>query len=985
MTSCLLSNSEYGDNSLSLNPNTDISNDLSIGDNLLRPIIQLARQHLTNFSTSNHALEQLADIFENSNRSDIETLLSAWLLGDFSFLPRFQVLDDSAMHGAQGGFASETGTVYLANSLVNQDMALYQDPLVGAVGVVLEEIGHGVDALLNPQGDTAGDEGELFRALVLGLDFNSQQLADIYAENDRGIVVIDGQRISIEQATVRGNHRNNVLRGTNQSDVIFGYSGNDRLYGLAGHDRMIGHAGNDVLYGYAGNDRLEGHQGHDVVYGHDGHDVVLGGDHNDRLYGGNHNDRLFGQNGNDRLFGGAGNDLLDGGSGVDYLDGGGDIDRVSYASYRRGVHLNLRTGWVAFPGTASSRERVVNIEQVTGSLGNDVLIGNQLNNAIFGHNGNDTINAYGGALYERDHLTGGAGRDRFILGNANSAYYVRSSNVDYALIADLNRHADQVQLHRLSGVVHSTSRAYGYRLQTVGRDTWLRRDSDGQAIALIKGQTGLSLISNTFTFVGDQSTARPDLKRYQFYYNFNPNNYRLADSYTGSVIAPAGRYTVDQIFDPGNRNTEVGQNGSYYIYGVEDYDDNLTSHAGQVFVHAYIDRDSSGTARTYIPYKYSQGRQPAGLNYLGSEEDHIHSSRTVKARFGRDFYEADPTLEKFIDPSTGTDWNSVVYAWDETAPNDSPSLEMVNTGITHSEALGVINLGSQTRRDGKAGILANWGANAPNNDLRLPDDFFAMRSYTQYQFDGSEYRFRVRADDGFQILAKRHGSNEWLYITPQHTWEQAYGDHREYTWRPPVAGTYDLHFHMFEGGGDAYIDLSWERGSGAPLLQTQNAQYFSSRPQFYMPQGNPYANAGWGSSVLGNGWRMGQEGNCTWYAYGRLKALGFTPEDIMNGYPNASQWAPLRNGARVLNSNETPQLGDVAQWLWNGQNHVAIVEKVENGRVFLSESHYSDSQLRIPDYDGDLDGDGITYDGTLHRIVSYTLGAPQRYLRLTRH
>jgi surface antigen len=85
----------------------------------------------------------------------------------------------------------------------------------------------------------------------------------------------------------------------------------------------------------------------------------------------------------------------------------------------------------------------------------------------------------------------------------------------------------------------------------------------------------------------------------------------------------------------------------------------------------------------------------------------------------------------------------------------------------------------------------------------------------------------------------------------------------------------------------------------------------------------------------------------------------------------------LHNGARILSRNETPQFGDVAQWYKNGQNHVAIVEKVENGNVTLSESHYT------TDYDGDVDGNPNTI-GTLHRVVTYTVNNPERYIRLSK-
>ncbi|MEA5597693.1 ricin-type beta-trefoil lectin domain protein [Rivularia sp. UHCC 0363] len=162
---------------------------------------------------------------------------------------------------------------------------------------------------------------------------------------------------------------------------------------------------------------------------------------------------------------------------------------------------------------------------------------------------------------------------------------------------------------------------------------------------------------------------------------------------------------------------------------------------------------------------------------------------------------------------------------------------------------------------------------------------------------------------------------------------------------------------------------------GTPLLTQQSPQYFRNRLQFYGRQGNGYSATGYGSSVIGtNNFR---EGNCTWYAYGRLKELGFNPDNIMNGYPNANVWGSvLRNGARILNRNETPRLGDVAQWYINGQNHVAIVEKVENGYVTLSESQ------AYADYDGDVDGDRRLNAGTLHRVVRYTVNNPQRYIRL---
>lgn len=159
-----------------------------------------------------------------------------------------------------------------------------------------------------------------------------------------------------------------------------------------------------------------------------------------------------------------------------------------------------------------------------------------------------------------------------------------------------------------------------------------------------------------------------------------------------------------------------------------------------------------------------------------------------------------------------------------------------------------------------------------------------------------------------------------------------------------------------------------------PLLTVQGAQYFKDRPQFYGVSGNDYAKWNYGSSLNGTNYL---EGNCTWYVFGRLKELGFNPYDVITNLPNANEWGDvLHNGAEIVSS---PQPGDVAQWTSGTYGHVAVVEKVENGRIWISESH------AFSDFDGDLDDDGVYVDdGTLHRVIDYSADNPARYLRLSR-
>ena len=163
-------------------------------------------------------------------------------------------------------------------------------------------------------------------------------------------------------------------------------------------------------------------------------------------------------------------------------------------------------------------------------------------------------------------------------------------------------------------------------------------------------------------------------------------------------------------------------------------------------------------------------------------------------------------------------WKATVYSWN-SSQGSAPPTNFWTGDINNPNAIGVINLGSNTRSDGKKGINANWGTGAPNGDgNRLPHDFFAMRAYTQANFDGSSYKFRVEGDDGFQLLARNQSTGQWFNITSPNQWTQSYSA-QEINYQLP-AGQYDMHFHQYEGAGGARFDLSWEK-MGNPKLDIQ--------------------------------------------------------------------------------------------------------------------------------------------------------------------
>ncbi len=140
------------------------------------------------------------------------------------------------------------------------------------------------------------------------------------------------------------------------------------------------------------------------------------------------NDHLTGGAGDDQIFGDSqssitattiigGNDQLDGRDGNDTLDGGGGSDTAVYSSLNKSVFVNLNgilgagTSGDYFEAMGQGFDQLINIENVTGSSLNDILIGDDLANILTGGDGSDRLLGRDGA----DRLVGDGGTD-FLIG-----------------------------------------------------------------------------------------------------------------------------------------------------------------------------------------------------------------------------------------------------------------------------------------------------------------------------------------------------------------------------------------------------------------------------------------------------------------------------------------------------------------------------------------------------------------------------------------
>ncbi|MCC5642897.1 calcium-binding protein [Nostoc sp. CHAB 5824] len=272
-------------------------------------------------------------------------------------------------------------------------------------------------------------------------------------------------------------------------------------------------------------------------------DNVIGTNANDSIVGDNQNNRLSGNNGNDTLNGGLGTDTLNGGLGDDTYLIDSTVDTITEAAssgtdsvrssvtYTLGANLEnltLREG-SDITGTGNSLSNFLfgntvnntlngggGNDTLDGSNGNDILNGGDGNDSLQGGPGNEVLNGGSGndiligafpgsplppGLGETDNLTGGAGVDRFILGDAENVFYDDNNTTnpgfgDLATITDFDFSQDRIELNGTS---------QDYLLQIIGSNTRIFLDKLGaeqdEIIGVVQGVVGLSLDSENFTFL----------------------------------------------------------------------------------------------------------------------------------------------------------------------------------------------------------------------------------------------------------------------------------------------------------------------------------------------------------------------------------------------------------------------------------------------------------------------------------------------------
>lgn len=211
-----------------------------------------------------------------------------------------------------------------------------------------------------------------------------------------------------------------ALVSTSGDDYLFGYSTDDSISGGAGDDELWGSSGNDTLDGGQGNDYLNGGAGDDTyLFGRDGgQDTIQSGDSAPNK----HDTILFAENVNpdEVVVTRNENDLR--------LTISGTVDAITVRRYfLQDGASSSRVESIRFAdGTEWSVEDVKS-KAITGTPGNDRLVGYASADWLSGGLGNDSL--YGGS--GDDTLEGGQGNDYLEGGNGSDTYlFGRGSGQD---------------------------------------------------------------------------------------------------------------------------------------------------------------------------------------------------------------------------------------------------------------------------------------------------------------------------------------------------------------------------------------------------------------------------------------------------------------------------------------------------------------------------------------------------------------------------
>lgn len=476
---------------------------------------------------------------------------------------------------------------------IGSDTGSYADAAAGVVA-----------SLASPAGNTGDAAGDTYISIE---NLTGSAFADALSGNGQGNVLTGGEGgdalngLGGSDTAAYGNATAGVFASLTMPASNTGeaagdtYASIENLSGSVFADTLVGDAGVNGLFGLQGDDVLQGRAGADLLSGKDGSDTAsysaatgavvasliapgtntgeAAGDIYDsieNLTGSAFDDTLTGTNpsvsgaGVNVLSGLAGNDVLQGRGGADVLDGGAGKDAASYADATGTIYASLATPSLNFGDAAG--DTYVAVENLVGSAFDDVLVGDDNANELFGLGGDDVlesrgtgilINIFGMVFHAPEILDGGAGNDTATY--ANAAAGVTAQLGFWNLESDFGEATADVfvSIENLTGSAFNDwlvgDAGVNRLLGRAGADTL----AGGAGGDLLSGGTG----SDTALY-GQSTGVVADLT--------NPSNntgHAAGDIYL-SIENLTGTYGNDTLTGNGGANRLFSRDGDDFLYGM---------------------------------------------------------------------------------------------------------------------------------------------------------------------------------------------------------------------------------------------------------------------------------------------------------------------------------------------------------------------------------------------------------------------------------
>ncbi len=338
---------------------------------------------------------------------------------------------------------------------------------------------------------------------------------------------------------------------------LTGSAFNDQLYGDGGDNVLTGGAGADYLYGGGGSDTASYADAAGAVYANLGAGYGFG-DGNDTYYS---IENLTGSAFNDQLYGDGGDNVLMGGAGADYLYGGGGSDTASYANATGAVYADLGAG-VGYGGDAAG-DAYDSIENLTGSVFNDLLVGDANDNVLTGGAG-------------ADYLYGGGGSDTASYANAADGVY---ADLDGGL-----GYVGDATNDTYNGIENLTGSAFNDALIGDANDNVLMGGAGGDYLV---GGSG----SDTASYANAAHWVYADLAA-----GYGSVGDAAGDTYDSIENLIGGTFN-DMLFGDANDNVLMGGTGADYLAGGGGSDTaSYANAAGGVYADLDAGYGSAGDA-----------------------------------------------------------------------------------------------------------------------------------------------------------------------------------------------------------------------------------------------------------------------------------------------------------------------------------------------------------------------------------------------------